>query len=68
MAGVLAFVFHGAAVADANTLDQHYAAQAVTPQDAALKESIKSKGQLATIALAGCAALLVTGALLTFVF
>ena len=68
LAGVLSFVFHGSAQAAADTLDQHYAANAVKPEDTQLKDTVKSKGQLATMAAMGCAALVVSGAVLTFVF
>jgi hypothetical protein len=68
VAGVLSFVFHGSAQAAADTLDQHYASHAVMPGDTQLKDTVKSKGQLATVAAIGCAALAVSGAVLTFVF
>lgn len=68
LAGVLSFVFHGSAQAAADTLDQHYASHAVKPEDTQLKDTVKSKGQLATMAAIGCAALVVSGAVLTFVF
>ena len=68
VAGALALVFHGGARADANTLDQKYANHTLAPGDTALKDSVKSKGALATVSAIGCAALLVAGATLTFVF
>ena len=68
LAGVLSFVFHGSAQAAADTLDQHYASNAVKPEDTQLKDTVKSKGQLATMAAIGCAALVVSGAVLTFAF
>lgn len=68
VAGALAFVFHSSAQAASDSLDQKYANHTLSPADTSLKDSVKSKGALATVSLIGCAVLLVAGASLTFVF
>jgi tetratricopeptide (TPR) repeat protein len=64
----LAFVFHSGAQSAADQFNQKYAAGTLTAADAHLKSDAESKGSLAAIALAGGAALLVTGAVLRFAF
>ena len=68
VAGGLAFMFNSSAKSAANEFNTKYANGTLTAADAQLKSDAESKGKSATIALVGCAALLVTGAVLTFAF
>jgi tetratricopeptide (TPR) repeat protein len=63
-----AFVFHSSAQSAADQFNQKYSAGTLTPADSKLKSDAQSKGTLATVALAGGAALLITGAVLCFAF
>jgi tetratricopeptide (TPR) repeat protein len=64
----LAFLLHGSAQSAADQFNSKYAAGQLTAQDASLKSTAESRGKLATVALAGGALLLVTGAVLFFAF
>jgi tetratricopeptide (TPR) repeat protein len=64
----LAFVFHNSAKSAADQFNSKYAAGTLTGADAQLKSDAESKGKLATAALIGGAALLVTGAVLCLAF
>lgn len=63
-----AFLFHSSAQTAADQFNQKYQSGQLTAADAQLKNDAQSKGTLATAALIGGAALIVTGAVLSFAF
>lgn len=64
----LAFAFHSGAQSAADQFNGKYASHSLTASDSQLKSDAQSKGTLATVALAGGALLLVTGAVFVFAF
>jgi tetratricopeptide (TPR) repeat protein len=68
VAEVLALAMHGSAQSTADQFNQKYSAGTLTAADASLRDDAQSKGKLATAALVGGAALLVTGAVLAIAF
>ena len=63
-----AFAFHNSAQSSADQFNNKYQAGTLTPADSKLRDDAQSKGKLATTAVVAGAALLVTGAILSFAF
>lgn len=64
----LALLMHSSAQSAADQFNQKYSAGQLTAADGKLKSDAQSKGRIATAALIGGAALLLTGAVLCFAF
>jgi hypothetical protein len=68
LAGGAAFALHNSAQSSADQFNSKYQAGTLTSSDAKLRDDAQSKGKLATGAVVAGAALLVSGAVLTFAF